>query len=352
MTTRYRSVSANWLALENTSAGPVMSWLGEYSCRSWHRRVQLAHRLASSAWAGSQTLSRQIVSRLVTKRDPESPFGDRAWNWLASRSIYVGGAAAGVAPVVNGFLPASHGFLRCVLTGCLVLVALGGFSIPAARARIAETRARSAEAEAAEAAVTMRFGLSDVMLPLLSYAISGIDPRSSESPQTVLAGVTRMVLAAAAELCGRDDARVRACWYRYKPDAVGVVAPGRFVPEGHHGRGQRPSTMFLATEDRGYELLRMILNDSYELWSDLTTSRPQSWKPTGNGTTYKSFLAVPVRTDKQAFGFLTVDADLVGNLDESDVPIAQVLGWMLALILSHQPDAQSIQAAIASSAKN
>ena len=45
---------------------------------------------------------------------------------------------------------------------------------------------------------------------------------------------------------------------------------------------------------------------------------------------------VPVRTDDQVFGILTVDADQPGVFTEADVDFVRLLGVILALALSQQ----------------
>src|SRR5262249_48873000 len=104
-------------------------------------------------------------------------------------------------------------------------------------------------------------------------------------------------------------------------------------------------TSFSSREPRGMALLRLLINDRPELWSDLTVSKPPNWKATNNETSsYKSFLVAPVRTGARPFGLLTVDSDESGGLTEEDVPVVQTLGWMLALALSQQHTTPTLSA--------
>ena len=265
----------------------------------------------------------------VTDRE-RSAWRDRTVEWFSARNLVVGALGAVAGPVVAACLPMSNGWAKAGLVVTGSLLALLGFAIPAARSRLADQRAEEADDEAQVAGTTMRLAMSHVLLPALSYVVSGLDPKNREASDAVVAEAVVMVLSSAVSLCERGgQSRVRACWYRADVSDKEVV----FKPKRHLGRGVQPSTCFSSNDARGAALARLVINDETELYEDLDTSKPKDWK-TG-GTSYRTFMVVPVRTNNRMFGLLTVDADEPGALTEADVLVVKVLAWVLALALSH-----------------
>jgi GAF domain-containing protein len=269
----------------------------------------------------------------VTDREPRGKW-DRTVEWFSARNLIVGAVGAAGAPVLSAVLPLTNGWARAGLAAAGVVVALLSFAIPAAKSKVADQRAEESEADAQAAGTTMRVAMSDSLLPALSYVVTGVDPNSDDSYDEVAAEAVAMVLASAARLCEKNGkSRTRACWYE-----LGGIEGGLLLkPKRHFGRGVCPSTSFPRSEPRGAALLRLLIRDKTELWTDLSESKPPDWKATGNETSsYKSFLVVPVRTGATPFGLLMVDSDEPGGLAEEDVPVVQTLGWVLALALSQR----------------
>jgi hypothetical protein len=254
--------------------------------------------------------------------------------WFSARNLVLGAVGAAGGPVLSAVLPLTNGWAKAGVVAVGVVVGLLGFAIPASKSKIADRRAEELEAEAQAAGVRMRVAMSDSLLPALSYIVTGVDPRSSDRCEEVAAEAVTMVLASAAQLCDKNGkSRTRACWYQLDLTDVDEI----LKPKRHFGRGVRPSTRFSLNEPRGEALLRLLGNDKSELWSDLSVSKPLNWKASGNeASSYKSFLVAPVRTGARTFGLLMVDSDESGGLTEEDVPVVQILGWMLALALSQQ----------------
>jgi GAF domain-containing protein len=236
--------------------------------------------------------------------------------------------------VLSAVLPLTNGWARAGVVVAGVAVALLGFAIPAAKSKVADRRATEAEADAQAAGTTMRVTMSDSLLPVLSYVVTGVDPRSDDRCEEVAAEAIAMVLASAARLCDKNGrSRTRACWYKLVEATDGELT---LKPKRHFGRGVCPSTRFSRNEPRGAALIRLLIQDKTELWRDLSESKPPDWKASGNETSYKSFLVAPVRTGARPFGLFMVDSDEPGGLTEADVPVVQTLGWVLALALSQR----------------
>lgn len=254
--------------------------------------------------------------------------------WFGARNLVVGALCAAGGPVIAVLLPQTHGWAKVgVVTGAVVL-ALAGFTVPAAKSKLADQRADEAESAAQAAGTSVRVAMTHTLLPALSSVVSGVDPRSSDHCDEVVAEAVALVLASAARLCdNQGQGRVRACWYKLEANGPGKVS---LKPKKFFGRGVCPSTAFSITEPRGEALLRLLIRDQTELWTDLSVATPPNWKATKNTTSYKSFLVVPVRTNTSPFGLLMVDSDEARGLTEADVPAVQTLAWVLALALSQR----------------
>lgn len=262
--------------------------------------------------------------------------------WFAARSLWTGSGAALATAVVTTIIPVAQGWMRvgaAVLVGLLALIA---FTVPAAREAEAQRRAQLAEDRLLAADVALKLTVSDALLPVLTSVVNGVDPASSTPNEVAAAETLRMVLGTAVHLCGGGRGRIRACWYEIR--GLNSDMPGLY-PAAHIGRGIKPSTEFPKAEPRGQALFELLADDKTELINDLHIEKPINWKATTNGrTSYKTFLAVPVRTDDQVFGIMTVDADQPGVFTEADVDLARLLGVILALALSQQTQTQPVVA--------
>lgn len=254
--------------------------------------------------------------------------------WFAARSLWTGGGAALATPLVITIIPATQGWMRVGVSALVGALALVAFAVPAAREAEAARRAQLAEERLLEADVALKLTVSDALLPVLTSVVNGVDPASSTPNEVAAAETLGMVLGTAAHLCGGGRGRARACWYEVR--GLNSGKPGLY-PVTHIGRGVKPSTEFPRAEPRGQALFDLLANDRAELIDDLDVEKPINWKATTNGrTSYRTSLTVPVRTDDQAFGILTVDADQPGVFTEADVDLARLLGVVLALALSQQ----------------
>lgn len=256
--------------------------------------------------------------------------------WFSARSLWTGGGAALATAVMAPFVPGATGWGRWGLVALVGVLALVGWAVPAARAAEAETRKQVAEDTLLSAAVNHRVALSDALLPMLSAVVNAADPTNSTSPDVAVAGAIRMALSTAVELCGRrgGEGRVRACWY--EGQGLDTDDPA-LCPAAYVGRGVKPSTQFRRNELRGQALFELLSDDRTELFHDLDVEKPANWKATAHGhTSYRTFLAVPVRTDDQVFGILTVDGAQPYLFTSADVDLVRVLAVALALPLSQQ----------------
>lgn len=254
--------------------------------------------------------------------------------WFAARSLWTGGVVALVTALVSASIPAAQGWMHVGVAALVSVLALVSFAVPAAREAEAERRVQLAEEKLLAADVALKLTVSDALLPVLTSVVNGVDPASSTPNEVAAAETLRMVLGTAAHLCGGGRGRVRACWYEVR--GLNSGKPGLY-PVAYIGRGAKPSTEFPRAEPRGQALFDLLTDDKDELLDDLDVEKPINWKATTHGrTSYRTFLTVPVRTNDQVFGILTVDADQPGVFTEADVDLARLLGVILALALSQQ----------------
>lgn len=230
----------------------------------------------------------------------------------------------------------ASGWIWVGVVGLGGIFSLVAFVVPAARVADAERRAGLVAAELREAEVKLRLTVSDALLPVLSSTVNGVDPLSCTLNDVAAAETLAMALGTVVQLCGGcDGRRVRACWYQARKldsDNAGLY------PTAYFGRGaDKPSTEFRRAEPRGQALFRLLAEDRTELFNDLDTVKPPDWKTSACGpSSYKATMQVPVRTDSQIFGMITVDADRPGVFTKADVDLVRLLAAMLALALSHQ----------------
>jgi hypothetical protein len=231
-------------------------------------------------------------------------------------------AALVMAALASILAGTSHGSARVWwIVANLVAVA------SAVVAQAIEQRRRERERQAAEAvAVDMRVAMNDALDPIVrqlgKIAVSGRRERDELREQTV-----PMVLYSAALLIGPD--RVRACWFR-----LDEGSPRALRPVLHEGRAGGPRTTFVEGTAAGDSVLELLRTNSHRFCEDVRAAPPPGWNPT-HPHDYQTFLAVPVVAGTRAFGLLTVDSLVTGDLTEGDVPLLRLLAGLLADALAY-----------------
>jgi GAF domain-containing protein len=192
-----------------------------------------------------------------------------------------------------------------------------------------EQRRRERERQATEVvAVDMRVAMNDALDPIVRQlgriaVADGRHEREELREQTI-----PMVLYSAALLIGPD--RVRACWFRLD----GGASPRALRPVLHEGRAGPPRTTFLEGTPRGNIVFELLAANTHLFCEDVRTSPPPGWDP-AHPHEYQTFLAVPVVAGSEAYGMLTVDSLLSGDLSEGDVPLLRLLAGLLADALAY-----------------
>jgi hypothetical protein len=231
-------------------------------------------------------------------------------------------AALVLAALASILAGTSHGSARSwwiainLLSGAGAVVALA-----------IEHRRRERERQAAETvAIDMRVAMNDALDPIVrqlgKIAVSGRRDRDELREQTV-----PMVLYSAALLIGPD--RVRACWFE-----LDEGSPRALRPVLHEGRAGGPRTTFVEGTQAGDSVLELLTSNAHRFCKDVRVDPPPGWDPT-HPHDYQTFLAVPVVAGTKAYGLLTVDSLVPGDLTEGDVPLLRLLAGLLADALAY-----------------
>jgi GAF domain-containing protein len=234
-------------------------------------------------------------------------------------------AVAVVIATLSGILAGtSHGTARVGwITVDLVSVAT------AAVVQTVEQHRRERERRAAEiVAVDMRVAMNDALDPIVRQlgriaVAGGRRERDELREQTI-----PMVLYSASLLIGPE--RVRACWFRLHEGR----GPRRLVPELSEGRADVLRTEYVEGTSSGDAVFELLIRNTHRFCRDVATAPPPGWDPS-HVHEYRTFIAVPVVAGTTAFGLLTVDSLLPGDLTEGDVPLLRLLAGLLADALAY-----------------
>jgi hypothetical protein len=191
-----------------------------------------------------------------------------------------------------------------------------------------EQRRRERERQAAEiVAVDMRVAMNDALDPIVRQlgriATAGRRERDELREQTI-----PMILYSASLLIGPE--RVRACWFRLHS----WRGRRRLRPELSEGRADALRTEFVEGTPSGDSVFELLTHNMHRFCEDVLISPPPGWDPK-HPHEYRTFISVPVVAGNTAFGLLTVDSLLPGDLTEGDVPLLRLLAGLLADALAY-----------------
>lgn len=229
-------------------------------------------------------------------------------------------AVAVVFAALSGILAGtSHGDERIVWIVVDLLAVATAALVQAVEQRRRERERQAAEILAVDTRTAMQDALDPIVRQLGRIAVAGgRHERDELREQTV-----PMVLYSASQLIGPE--RVRACWFRLH-DARG---PRRLRPELSEGRADALRTEFVAGTPSGDSVLALITHNTHRFCADVVAAPPPGWDAS-RPHEYRTFISVPVVAGTTAFGLLTVDSMLPGDLTEGDVPLLRLLAGLLA----------------------
>jgi GAF domain-containing protein len=104
--------------------------------------------------------------------------------------------------------------------------------------------------------------------------------------------------------------------------------PERMEWMAHAGRGDTPRP-FIEGTTRGDAALKFIQEDNPAFYPDLDREHPVGWEGSGSG--YRTFISVPVFTENNRYGIVTVDAPKPGALSLGDRYFVEVVAELMAV---------------------
>lgn len=243
-------------------------------------------------------------------------------SWLVRRYRVVAVCCAVAAFAFGSLAGRTSGWRFWLVLALAALFTAASVGLPMFAERTASGRAADARQVAERSKEQMRLVVGRVLTPL-AYLLGEIsDARSRTAQLDRLQGqALSVVLSAATELV--DTEGVRACFFR----TVGGRARSlRLV--GYYGRAEPGTVEFIEGTPLGDEAFRLMDEDQDGFYPDLTVDAPPGWVTDAHR--HRSLAVIPVVTDREQFGILTVDAEVCGALREQDVELVRLLGELLA----------------------
>jgi hypothetical protein len=240
-------------------------------------------------------------------------------------------ALPGVVGLFSGFAGMNHGTVRTNLIYASVLsaVLLAGLNV------LKDSQARKATTSAAELALSLHYSTQ----PLLTLLSRVAEAKTTEDRRANVHALIARIVAIAHAQSGHfaaKDCKKRAVYYHFVDDdhLVYQYSEGRNDPKPRNDFVVRDGRS--RTDDNDRKVVELAQGDSSVLIKNVDKA-PPAYFSDYEGRPYKTFLMVPVRTEKRSFGFLSVDADKPDTLASLDVEYVIVLARILATALAQLP---------------
>jgi GAF domain-containing protein len=243
-------------------------------------------------------------------------------SWLVRHHRPIAVLCAVGSFALSSVLASAPGMAFWWLLGVAATLTAGAAGVPMYAQRAAATRAQDARGAAEAAKQQMRLVVGRVLTPLayLLGEITDAQPRSA-TLERLQGQALQVVLAAATELVDADDAR--ACFFRLVQSKQ-----RRLELAGYYGRAQPATWILTAGTELGDVALAVLDDDDAQFFPDLAVEAPLGW--TDGQHSHRALVVVPITTDQQQFGLLTVDTMHSGGLTEQDAEVVQLLGELLS----------------------
>jgi len=242
------------------------------------------------------------------------------WRWIGA-----GVGAVVLALLLGESARATDGAGRAALVSGQTLFTGLAFAVPQVRQWRASRAEASAEEREIEARVETRMAINDALDPVLQLLGRMAAARDRAERDIVAAQAVTLVLATASEFIG--PARSRACWFHLDPGP-----PRRLLPTEHAGRAGSPSTLFTEGTVAGDAALALVLAGDALRCDDVERTPPPGWA-LDREPGYRTFVAVSVASEGEAFGMLTLDALQPDVLTADDEGLLRLMAALLALAL-------------------
>lgn len=118
---------------------------------------------------------------------------------------------------------------------------------------------------------------------------------------------------------------VRAIVYKFNTDYT------ELRPYRHSGR-RKPSGEFTLRDERGKAAIKFALTSEDAQRVGNTKQAPPGWQ--GKGRSYQTYISVPIVSEGQRYGMLSIDAKHVGSLTPSDEEVASLAAALLGILFA------------------
>ena len=163
-----------------------------------------------------------------------------------------------------------------------------------------------------------RNGVDETLGPIFQMVLGLAESKESSGKSKSVQMLVPMFLDAACRQLQRTP-DYRATYYRYNPAAG--RRPARLSYVISRGRAKKARREFIMGTPEGDLLLTKFGDDDGIFVRDLkaTPINPSTPARSDDPLGYRTFLSVPVRTNKTLFGMITLDAPKVGDIRETDL---------------------------------
>lgn len=218
-------------------------------------------------------------------------------------------------------------FFWLVATGFFVVLSVLGASALAGRAEKEKKRAQHEKNERVDEKVRTQAAIGEAVVPLLRSLSRLADLSAAEKRKKVKQTIAQVSTAKAKLFPDLDDVRIVV--FQIWPTGDSQVL--ELHPLDHYGRSEDVPSSFLSNvPGRGVRVFEWLnsTNPKPKFVPDCSKEIDPSWAGTGNG--YRTFISVPIVANGRPLGMITVDSPQPGDLDETDIPLLQVLAHALA----------------------
>lgn len=237
--------------------------------------------------------------------------------WLPVTLVLVLNGAAVALGLIAGFAAVGDRPLFVTLA-ILATVLAGGFGV------LIERERRHADAVRAREGASVQLAVTDAVIPVLGY-VGRMASEPSNRRAVPFQKTCGHILQSMAVLFP-DIKDVRMVIYRVEV----AGARTRLVVEDSAGRRRdKPQDFVSGDGGRGDAAIAWLRGGAAKFVADTNLEEDPAWKGSGRG--YRTFIAAPILIQDAAFGMITVDAPVPGDLDETDIPLVEVLAGILAI---------------------
>lgn len=254
------------------------------------------------------------------------------------------GVRAYLAPVGLPVAVSLTGAVSGVTTGAtkafaifLTIVCVAGTAI---YNKSKQNLATNASTEAAIAREELAVGITSAGQVLIRALGRVSAAKEADKRDSAMQRLVERVVDTAKSQCGSEQQKNRAAFYEKRGNLL-----VRSYFSGRHEKEPRPSFEKGTDRQHDEEVFRLADGTDSVLFDDIIERPPPHFVDAG-GRTYRTFMAAPVRTEDESYGFLSVDSPTARSLSDNDLGylifLARILGAGLALKDRH-PDTSTLR---------